>query len=280
MLKLLREVVLAASKKKTQVKKYDGLRYGFDSEVEDQLNLTTEANEWAAIERFPIIYVPGFGAPPFHSRYLRSRLEVEGFDVYEATLPHLQTGDVAKSAAILAVEVQRTRYRFNAEKVNIIGHSLGGIITRYYLQKLGGWKYVHRVVYLGTPHKGVYWAVFGLMTKAGRQILPKSRLIKELNSDPSRCRTIKCLSIISNFDEMVVPRESGILDCGYNKVVNWPVGHWGMVFSNKAIGWIVDFFDGLFDIREGFAKVGVARELDEELCHERFAADELSKKAG
>lgn len=227
----------------------------FDQEVEDELNLTSRANEYAAIERYPIIYVPGYGAPPFHSRYFRSRLEVEGFDVTEANLPRLQTGDIARSSAILAVEVQKARYKFDAEKVNLVGHSLGGIISRYYLQKLGGWRYVHRAVYLSTPHKGVYWAVFGLFTKAGRQLLPSSKIIQDLNNDPSRCRKIKCLSIISNFDEMIVPRESGILDCGYNKVVNWPVGHWGLVFSNKALGWIVDFFDGLFDIREGFAKV-------------------------
>lgn len=236
--------------------------YDFDQKFEDEINLTGKAREFAAIERFPVIYVPGYGAPPFHSRYLRSRLEVEGFDVAEANLPHLQTGDIPRSAAILAVEVQKTRYKFDAEKVNLVGHSLGGIISRYYLQQLGGWKYVNKAVYLSTPHKGVYWAVFGLMTKAGRQILPNSKLITEMNSNPSRCRKIKCLSIISNFDEMIVPRDSGILDCGYNKSVNWPIGHWGLVFSNKAIGWMVDFYDGLFDIREGFAIVTEERQDD------------------
>ena len=236
--------------------------YGFDQEFEDEINLTGKAREFAAIERFPIIYVPGYGAPPFHSRYLRSRLEVEGFDVAEANLPHLQTGDIPRSAAILAVEVQKTRYRFDAEKVNLVGHSLGGIISRYYLQQLGGWKHVNKAVYLATPHKGVYWAVLGLMTKAGRQILPTSKLMIDMNSNPSRCKRIKCLSIISNFDEMIWPRESGILDCGYNKSVNWPLGHWGLVFSNKAIGWMVDFYDGLFDIREGFASVTEERRDD------------------
>lgn len=251
--------------KKVRAKKERDGECGLDSDIEDKINLTQKAADSAAIERYPILYVPGYGAPPLHSLYFRSRLEVEGFDVQEVSLPHLQTGDIRKSAVILAAEVQRARYRFDAEKVNLIGHSLGGIISRYYLQKQGGWRYVNKAVYLGTPHKGVYWAVFGLMTKAGRQLLPNSKLMKELNSDPTRCKNIKCLSIISNFDEMIVPRESGILECGYNKSVNWPVGHWGLVFSNKAIGWIVDFFDGLFDIREGFARVTEERAADLEL---------------
>jgi len=223
-----------------------------------------------SIERFPVVYVPGYGAPPFHSKYFRSRLEVEGFDAYQVRLPRLQTGDMPKAAAVLAVEVQRALERFDATKVNIVAHSLGGIISRYYLQKLDGWRFVHRTVYLGTPHKGVYLGLLGIFTKAARQILPNSSLINELNSDPSRCRNIKCLSIISNFDEVVVPKDSGILDCAYNKKVNWPFGHWGLIFSNKALGWIIDFFDGIFDIREGFAKVGEDRINDSEDCRERL----------
>lgn len=233
--------------------------------TDDEVNLSWKVRQGASLRRFPIIYVPGYGAPPLHGLYFRSRLEIEGFDVHEARLPHLQLGDIPRSSAILAVEVQRVLSKFGAEKVNIVGHSLGGIITRYYLQKLGGWKYVHRAVYLGTPHKGVYLAALGIFTKAGRQLLPNSDFMRDLNSDPARCRNIKCLSIISRFDEIVVPKESAILTCGYNKVVNWPLGHWGLVFSNKAVGWIVDFFDGIFDIREGSVSVTEERahEFDE-----------------
>jgi triacylglycerol esterase/lipase EstA (alpha/beta hydrolase family) len=251
-------------------------KQALDIEVADRLNLTAKAHDDALVERFPIIYVPGYGAPALHGKYFCSRLEIEGFNIFEADLPLYQTGDIPRSAAILSAQVQRARYEFDAEKVNLVGHSLGGIIARYYLQKLGGWRYVHRAVYLGTPHKGVYWAVFGLATKAGRQLMPSSKLLEELNNDPSRCRNIKCLSIVSNFDEMIVPKESGILDCGYNKSVNWPMGHWAMVFSNKVIYWIVDFFDGLFDIREGFARVTEERADDIDLS----CRDELIRKAG
>lgn len=214
----------------------------------------------SSLERLPVIYVPGFGAPSLHSKYFRSRLEIEGFKVFEADLPYLQTGDARDSAAELALQVQKARSYFDSDKVNLIGHSLGGIISRYYLQKLGGWRYVEKVVYLGTPHKGTYWGVFVPMTKAGRQLVPGSELLEEMNSDPSRCKNIKCLSIVSNFDEVVVPKDSRVLECAYNKAVSWPIGHWGLVFSNRAVGWIVDFFDGLFDIRDDFAKVYEERE--------------------
>lgn len=217
-------------------------------------------------ERFPILYVPGYGSPPLYGMYVQSRLAVEGFEVQGIRLPYLQTADVVKSAEALAKEVQKSLDRFGTRKVNIVGHSIGGVITRYYLQKLDGWRYVHKAVFLSTPHKGVAWAKIGAFTKAGRQMQLNSEFLNELNSDPARCRSIKCLSIISNFDEVIVPKESGILDCGYNKVVNWPPFHWGLCLSNRVVGWIVDFFDGLYDIREGFAKPG-----DERICDESCA---------
>ena len=54
-----------------------------------------------------------------------------------------------------------------------------------------------------------------------------------------------------------------------------------MVFSSKAIGWIVDFFDGIFDIREGFAKVYEGRNAGDEPCISREQQDkQLADRAG
>ncbi len=53
------------------------------------------------------------------------------------------------------------------EKVHVIGHSLGGLITRYYVQRMGGHARVHTVVTLGTPHSGH-------AARPGRAALPLS----------------------------------------------------------------------------------------------------------
>jgi hypothetical protein len=39
-------------------------------------------------------------------------------------------------------------------KVNLLTHSMGGLISRYYLQVLGGYKNVNRLIMLGTPYMG------------------------------------------------------------------------------------------------------------------------------
>lgn len=42
----------------------------------------------------------------------------------------------------------------NRIKVNIIAHSMGGLISRYYLQVMSGWEHVNKLIMLGTPNLG------------------------------------------------------------------------------------------------------------------------------
>ncbi len=44
--------------------------------------------------------------------------------------------------------------RTGHSQVDVIGHSLGGLIARYYVQRLGGDIRAHTLVTLGTPHGG------------------------------------------------------------------------------------------------------------------------------
>lgn len=39
-------------------------------------------------------------------------------------------------------------------KVILIGHSMGGLVSRYYLEVLGGWEHCRALITLGTPHRG------------------------------------------------------------------------------------------------------------------------------
>lgn len=39
-------------------------------------------------------------------------------------------------------------------KVNLVAHSMGGLVSRYYIQMLGGEDQVHKLIMLGTPNQG------------------------------------------------------------------------------------------------------------------------------
>jgi len=69
----------------------------------------------------------------------------------------------------------------------LIAHSLGSLVSRYYIEQLGGKNKVERVIFLGGPHYGVPRAIANLMLKA--DLLPfgvlGDRLRAVLTSFPS-----------------------------------------------------------------------------------------------
>jgi pimeloyl-ACP methyl ester carboxylesterase len=92
----------------------------------------------------------------------------------------------------------------------VVGHSLGGLISRYYVQKRGGDRRVESLVTLGTPHHGSVWAHV-VPTPLIRQLRPGSPVIRELDESAPDCRT-PITAIYSDLDQMVVPTNSGRCD--------------------------------------------------------------------
>jgi len=72
--------------------------------------------------------------------------EIVQFD-YDWRLSNFYNADKLKQAIF---SLQRTP----SDKVDIIAHSMGGLIARIYIQTLGGTNEVNNVLFLGTPHLG------------------------------------------------------------------------------------------------------------------------------
>jgi triacylglycerol lipase len=116
----------------------------------------------------------------------------------------LLTSDVRATADDLAVAIEKLVEESGSEKVHVIGHSLGGLITRYYVQRMGGHERVHTVVTLGTPHQGTALARAGSVLPLIRQLRPDSDLIAELNEPAPDCDT-RFIAFHSDLDQLIVP---------------------------------------------------------------------------
>jgi triacylglycerol lipase len=114
--------------------------------------------------RYPIVLVPGFATGPGYFNFygVADALRADGHVVYEAVAPPFQTADVR--AEYLAQTVTQALDETGADKVNLIGHSMGGLDGRALISTLGYGNRVASLTTISTPHRGSYFAdvVLGL----------------------------------------------------------------------------------------------------------------------
>jgi triacylglycerol lipase len=118
--------------------------------------------------------------------------------------------DVESAAEALGRHIERICRETGHERVHVVGHSLGGLVARYLVQRLNGDHRVESLVTLGTPHGGTRWAHV-LPTPLVRQLRPGSPLIQELSEPAPSCRT-RITAVYSDLDQMVVPSSAGRCD--------------------------------------------------------------------
>jgi triacylglycerol esterase/lipase EstA (alpha/beta hydrolase family) len=134
-------------------------------------------------------------------------------------------GDIAQSAQQLATFVDRVMNATGAGQVDIVGHSQGGMMPRYYLKYLGGSSHVHTLVGLapsnhGTTIDGItalggyipYSNLFvGAACTACVQQEAGSSFLANLNSDGDTVAGVNYTVIESGYDEVVTPYTSAFL---------------------------------------------------------------------
>ncbi|GGS13205.1 lipase [Streptomyces parvus] len=121
------------------------------------------------------------------------------------------TRDVRTAAGLLGRHVEEICARTGHSRVDIVGHSLGGLIARYYVQRLGGDRRVRTLVTLGTPHGGTAVAPGAGVHPIVRQMRGGSSVIEELRGPAPGCRT-RFVGFWSELDQVMVPVGTACVD--------------------------------------------------------------------
>jgi pimeloyl-ACP methyl ester carboxylesterase len=157
----------------------------------------------------PILLVHGLGDNRSVFTVLRRGLRRRGFGQVSTLNYSPLTHDVRAAAARLAEEVEHITRETGYERIHVVGHSLGGLIARYYVTRLGGDERVHTLVTLGTPHSGTHLARLW-PSRLCRQLTPGSPLMHELDQRAPGCRT-RMVAYWSDLDYAVVPAENAMV---------------------------------------------------------------------
>ncbi len=101
------------------------------------------------------------------------------------------------------------------EKLSVIGFSMGGIVSRYYIQRLGGIERVKSFITIASPHQGTWIAQFS-QRPGCVQMRPNSAFLQDLGRDVEMLERLNFTSIWTPYDLMIVPANSSQLPVGKN----------------------------------------------------------------
>ncbi|WP_086803568.1 esterase/lipase family protein [Streptomyces caniscabiei] len=162
-------------------------------------------------EKPPVVLLHGFIDNRSVFVLLRRSLAQHGGRHLESLNYSPLTCDIRAAADLLGRHIEDICERTGQERVDVVGHSLGGLIARYYVQRLGGDHRVRTLVTLGTPHGGTRAVPLADAHPIVRQMRPDSEVMRELREPAPGCRT-HFVAFWSDFDHVMTPPESACVD--------------------------------------------------------------------
>lgn len=180
----------------------------------------------------PVIVIHGYAMNranflPLAYRLARAGLgPIVGFEYW--TL-----GRVAAGARQLQWFVEHVQALTGSPQVDIIGHSMGGVVGRYYVQLLGGDGAVANLVTIGSPHVGTDVSEFGIGHPM-RELLVGSTLVTRLAAAPPP-RDTRVTMIFSDADHLVPASTQAVLHIPRaERIVYEDLGHVALLGSRRV----------------------------------------------
>jgi triacylglycerol lipase len=113
---------------------------------------------------------------------------------------------------------------------------MGGIVSRYYIQRLGGIKLIQRFITISSPHHGTI-AAYASKRPGCVQMRPDSLFLHDLNSDALMLKDINFTSIWTPYDLIILPANSSQMPFGNEVIIPSMLHPWMLrdIRSLKAV---------------------------------------------
>ena len=179
---------------------------------------------------YPVVLIHGTISSKNVWQNLVLRLREDDFVVFSPDYGVHGTQDIPTSAQDIGAYIEQVLSATGAEAVDIVGHSQGGLLARYWINELGGEDYVHHLISLGAPHHGttLLGMLGNLLTSetsqrmaaatirrvfgaAGMQQVMGSPVLETLAASPDTRPLIRYTNFATRNDSTVVPHENAFL---------------------------------------------------------------------
>jgi triacylglycerol lipase len=175
-------------------------------------------------QRNPVLLIHGIDDTEAVFYKMAAQLRLQGWSVYSLNLVP-NNGNIGLDELAKQVADYITATFSPEQRLDLVGFSMGGIVSRYYVQRLGGINRVERFITISSPHHGTVVA-YGSWRPGCVQMRPDSVFLKDLNSDAVMLRQLNFTSIWTPYDLMIVPANSSQMSVGREVIVPVALHPW------------------------------------------------------
>lgn len=182
-------------------------------------------------QRNPVLLIHGIDDTRAVFQKMAVHLVLQGWSVHSLNLVP-NNGDVGLNELAKQVADYVTATFAPEQRLDLVGFSMGGIVSRYYVQRLGGINRVQRFITISSPHHGTVVA-YGSRRPGCLQMCPDSIFLKDLNSDAVMLGQLDFTSIWTPYDLMIVPANSSQMPVGSQVIVPVSLHPWMLTDSRS-----------------------------------------------
>ncbi|MFC8453641.1 esterase/lipase family protein [Kitasatospora sp. NPDC057223] len=187
------------------------------------LGLTTAvqpATASAATAHTPVVFVHGFSGSSSNWATAEALFAAGGYtsgELFAFDYNWMQSNQ--SSAASLASYVQQVLARTGAKQVDIVNHSMGGLVSDWYVKQLGGQPYVRHLASIAGANHGTTYASACLIYTSCIEMYPGSSFLATVTSGDVTPGSTKYGTWYSPCDGVILPYTSTVLSGATNNLV-------------------------------------------------------------
>ena len=198
-------------------------------------------------QSLPVVLVQGFGCHPRVLDPLARRITGRLGRPTLCLTTGFGFGDIRDTALELLESIVGITPLAGCARVDVVAHSMGGLVSAYMLKCLDQGRRVRRVVALGSPFGGIagarFAALLGPFAGALAQAAPGSRLLRLLKTPPVPSGSA-LISISGSLDRLISEASARVQEgLGQHHFDAGPCGHLQLLLGSRAFRQIAHALD-------------------------------------
>ncbi|MBA8824553.1 triacylglycerol lipase [Saccharopolyspora lacisalsi] len=189
----------------------------------------------------PVIFVHGYTGSASNWTTAETVFRANGYSadqLFAYEYDYNQSNEA--SASGLADYVRDVLDRTGADEVDLVNHSMGGLVTRWYTNELGGTSHVDQWASLAGANHGTTYASSCTVFASCREMLPGSDFLRELNSGDETPGDVGYRTWFSPCDGVIIPYTSTKVEGATNTRVTCET-HIGFLSNTEVLSEVSDY---------------------------------------